>query len=201
MSSKSKSRFTIKKVYIITFAIITVLSTIALAGYSTNTPPPVSWTRTIMPILSGEAIPAKDRTIAISRWEKVHNFVNYWQRYWSNWLNLDHSLAVSKNVRVWFEDPALNSLYVYWDLQLSTADVFTSSLNTWNCNTGNVWRIRLRMPGTAGTVVCPLMICYPWNQTWSTNWVSRKSACDPVTFPTTPSRNQVWIMTWTLATD
>ena len=199
MSTKIKSKFNIKKAYIITFAIIAIVSTIALAG----TPPTFqSISRTS--ILSGESRPENGRTISTSRWEKVHDFVNSWKKYstalqlsWS--LNVSESLFTNKNVRVWFDDSELHALYVYWDIQLSTAEILSNANNQNNCNTWNIWRIRLKMPSAAWSV-CPLMICYPWTQSWAPSWVSRKSACDPVTIPTT-NRNIVWIMTWDVAID
>jgi hypothetical protein len=40
---------------------------------------------------------------------------------------------------------------------------------------------------------CPLELCYPGTQAWHPSWVSRKSACDPVSFSNPPNWTIVWI--------
>lgn len=204
--------------FIITFLVI--VSAIVLAGYST--------------ILVGETKPAASWTIEVSRWQKVHDFVDSRTTDWLNGLMPPWNFGVKGILGVF--DPLIwtyiikdradlryktrlyvegngvitdnlfvggktktSKVFIYWWLQLSTI----STLEAYSsCNTGAIGTIRLRMPTTITTeTYCPLELCYPGNQTGHSPGVSRKSACDPVSFTTTPVRTGVWISELEYITD
>lgn len=190
--------------FAITFLV--VISAIVLAGYAS--------------VLDGETKPALSWTIEVSRWEKVHNFVNSRITDWSGGLMTPWSLVVrwilgvfdptrliavkdradeKYRTRLYVDGNGIitenlfvgsatktSKVFIYWWLQLSTLTTLEAHSS---CNTGAIGTIRLKIPITSGsTTYCPLELCYPGNQTGHTNGISRKSACDPVTFTSTPIR-------------
>ena len=106
-------------------------------------------------------------------------------------LFVNGNTTIRDNLTVW-NTSTKSKIRVYWQIQLSTLNLdWDTELGVAaSCNTGAIWTIRLALPITAWTR-CPLQICYPWTQ-WINAGVSRKSACDTVTFSTNPDpiRNQ-----------
>jgi len=127
-------------------------------------------------------------------WGDIYNGVKQYLLFESN-LGVDKyhpALYVNGNavmkwsLVVWGNNTAGASLYVHWALQLTT-DTDLPLLSTASCLDSQIWTLRLRLPTTTtGYTYCPLEICYPGTQTGHQAGTSRKSACDPVAFPTTP---------------
>lgn len=206
-------RFITTRVSLFVITFLVVISAIVLAGYAT--------------VLNGETKPVLSWTIEVSRWQKVHDFVNSRTTDWSGGLMTPWSLIVkwilgvfdplawtfaardradaAYRTRLYVDGNGVitdnlfvggktktSKVFIYWWLQLSTIAYTTAYAS---CNTGAIGTIRLRMPTNIVSTesYCPLELCYPGNQTNHTNGVSRKSACDPVTFPAAISRTGVWI--------
>lgn len=212
MLSKKVGKFMLSRASLFVITFLVVISAIVLAAYES--------------VLVGELKPELSWTIEVSRWEKVHDFVNSRTTDWLGGLLTPWNFVVRWILGVF--DPTLGTfvtqnrtdaryktrLYVagngivtdnlfvgsktktskvliYWWLQLSTINTLEAYTS---CNTGTIGTIRLRMPTTITTeTYCPLELCYPGNQAEHPNGVSRKSACDPVTFTTATNWTTVWI--------
>lgn len=195
--------------FVVTFLV--VLSAIVLAGYTTvldgETKPTASWT---IEVSRGQKVHAfvDGRTTnwwtgLITPWSLVvkwvlgvfdatADFIIKESASFKARMYVAGNTIITDNLFIGNKRTS-SKVFIYGWLQLSTIN----TLDAWrNCsNASEVGTIRLRLPTVVGTeTYCPLQICYPGTQTWHGSGITRKSACDPVSFPTPPPiRTGVWI--------